>query len=59
MQCRQWNDNQQREWEQTYYDDSKLQCRLSGTHLWDFSGGSSLERSTNAEDVGRLEIEKG
>ncbi len=50
MQYRQWNDNRQRELEQTYYDDSELQCRHSGTHLWDFSGGSSPERSTNAEE---------
>ena len=59
MQCRQRNDNRQREWEQSYYDDSELQCRHSDTHLWDFCSGSSPERSTNAEeDVVRLEKEQ-
>lgn len=38
IQHRQQDDNQQREWELTYYDDSELLCTLSGTHLSDFSG---------------------
>lgn len=51
MQRRQWNDNQQREWEQTYYDDSDLQCTLLSKRLCDFSGGSPLERSTNVDET--------
>lgn len=58
MQCRQRNDSWQREWEQTYYDDSELQCRHSGTHLWDFTGGSSPEKRTNAEEDVVLEEEQ-
>lgn len=59
MQRRQHNDNRQREWEQTYYDDSELQCRHQGAHLWDFSGGSTLKEVKHAEeDVVRLEKEQ-